>query len=133
MRILLIVALFNLLTFSCMSPKPVYKYADGSANLYTLQSSTLEYSPVKKEESSTGMYSGGEPKKVTITAAEYDTIRKILESSLNNTAIHIEDRIKTSGAITEIDGNKTRSAIIKPGTKEIVEIEKALKTILDNH
>ena len=42
-----------------MPTQSLYEYADGSANLYSLNGNTLSYDPVRPEESSTGTYSGG--------------------------------------------------------------------------
>lgn len=132
MRIILplTVLIINLLNISCMSNTTLYEYADGSANVYKLTSTTLEYIPVKKEESSTGMYSGGDPKTEAITKTQYESVSKLLESALSNTSIHIEDRMKTSGAILAIDGDKKRRCIIKPKCAEMIAIEDALKAVL---
>jgi hypothetical protein len=129
MKFTFIVTTVLLFTFSCM-PTPIrYEYADGSANLYLLTESTLEYVPVKPEESSTGFYSGGEPKKVTLTAQQFVELSRVLEKALNNTSIHIQDRIKTSGMISAIGSDK-RQCIIKPGSNEMLEIENTLKKVL---
>lgn len=124
------VLIINLLNISCMSNTTVYEYADGSANVYKLSPTTLEYIPVKKEESSTGMYSGGDPKTVTITKTQYQSLSKLLESALSNTSVHINDRMKTSGAILAIDGDKKKNCIIKPKCAEMIAIEGALREAL---
>lgn len=131
MRIITCVAIFiNLLNFSCMKKSSVYEYADGSANAYRLTTSSLEYIPVKKEESSTGMYSGGDPKNVTITQTQYESISELLESAMNNETIHIKDRIKTSGVIRITTDGTTKSCIIAPRCPEQVNIESALRKAL---
>jgi hypothetical protein len=58
--------LFILFTVTACMSTSTYQYADGSANVYRIKPDSLEYIPVKPEESSTGMYSGGEPKKVAL-------------------------------------------------------------------
>lgn len=108
-----------------------YQYADGSANVYRITSDSLEYVPVKPEESSTGMYSGGEPKKVALTPEEFRTIRYLLEVAKDKHEIHITDRIKTSGMITTYSGNKRTNFILRPGCDEINVIEHELKKLLD--
>lgn len=107
-----------------------YQYADGSANVYILKPDSLEYVPVKPEESSTGMYSGGEPKKVALAPEEFRAISNLLEGAIKKTEIHIPDRVKTSGTITTFSGNEKRSVMLKPGCKEIAELEAALKKSL---
>lgn len=130
MRLLPCVLALNLFTFSCMNPPMHYTYADGSGNRYILSPISLEYDPVTPEESSTGMYSGGEPKTVTITAEQFLRAQTVLQSAINNTAIHIPDRIKTSGAISVVDKNETKGYVIQPGCPEKVAIEQTLKEIL---
>jgi hypothetical protein len=130
MQRILAVLLFNLTLASCMNNSTYYQYADGSANVYIITSSSLEYVPVKPEESSTGMYSGGEPKKISLSIHEFRNLRALLEAAKNNHAIHIPDRIKTSGLITTISGNDKTSFILKPGSKEITSIETLLTKLL---
>ena len=107
-----------------------YEYADGSANLYLLTETQLQYVPVKPEESSTGMYSGGDAKKVTLSQSQFNKVKKLLDDALDNTSIHIKDRMKTSGMITRI-GSQEAQCIIKPYCGEMIAIEEALKKILD--
>ena len=121
----------NLLITACMSTSTTHQYADGSANVYIIKSDSLEYIPIKPEESSTGFYSGGDPKKVSVTLDEYRSLRGMLEGAKKKHEIHIPDRIKTSGMITTFSGNEKTHFILKPGCKEITEIEAALKKLLD--
>lgn len=53
-----------------------YEYSDCNANRYILTVDSLEYTPVQHHESSTGFYSGGEPKKKSITPQTYELIRR---------------------------------------------------------
>lgn len=107
-----------------------YTYADGSANFYILTPSSLEYKPVKPEESSSGLYNGGEPKKITITAEQFTSACEKLEAAINNSEVHIKDRIKMSGAISVSDGHNTKMYIILPSCSEQIEIEKILKEMI---
>lgn len=107
-----------------------YEYADGSANLYLLTETQLQYVPVKPEESSTGRYSGGDPKKITISQSQYSELKKLFDDALDNTGIHIKDRMKTSGMITRI-GSDEDQCILKPYCGEMIAIEEALKKVLD--
>ena len=112
-----------------MNPNPTYEYADGSANLYVLNETELRYLPVTAEESSTGMYSGGEPKTVAITSAEFDDLRKLFDEALERTSIHIPDRMKTSGMISVIGATK-KQCILMPNCAEMKTIEATLKGLL---
>jgi hypothetical protein len=136
-RILLII-LINLTAFACMTKTTHYEYADGSANRYVILPESLEYIPVKPEESSTGMYSGGEPKKIEITEVQFQTLKSLLEKAIANHEVLITDRIKMSGQISVITNNSmsaftntsNEEYILNPGCAEIVSIEGALKALL---
>jgi hypothetical protein len=106
-----------------------YEYADGSANLYILTENELRYVPVTPEQSSTGMYSGGNPKTVSVTPAQFGELQGLFDSALKNTAIHIPDRIKTSGMISQMGAQKAQ-CIIKPYCTEMIAIEAKLKEVL---
>jgi hypothetical protein len=106
-----------------------YEYADGSANLYLLTEKELEYLPVRPEESSTGFYSGGEPKTVSVTVEQYNKLKDLFDQALENTSIHIADRMKTSGMISKM-GSSKKQCIIKPYCEEMKVIESTLKKTL---
>jgi hypothetical protein len=122
--------LLSFLTTACMSNLPKFEYADGSANRYIISADSLVYDPVTPEESSTGMYSGGDPKAIALTPEQYKRIRVVFEKAINNTADHMKDRIKTSGEISVIDSHGNRQYILKPGSPGISEIETLLKELL---
>lgn len=124
--------LFLMFTTACMNnTSSYYRYDDGNANAYIMTADSLEYVPVKPEESSTGFYSGGEAKKIAITPEESASIRALLESARLNSTIHIPARIKASGVITLFSESKKASVIITPGCLELVKIETALKKLLE--
>ncbi|HZY80016.1 MAG TPA: hypothetical protein VFE50_10865 [Cyclobacteriaceae bacterium] len=107
-----------------------YEYADGSANRYIVTADALEYDPVTPAESSTGTYSGGDPKVVAISTKQFETIGQLFNNALNNKAVHIQDRMKTSGAVSITNGDKYTQAILAPGCAEKDAIESLLKKIL---
>jgi hypothetical protein len=122
-----------LLTGSCMKSPTHYEYSDGSANQYVITETTVEYVPVKPEESSTGMYSGGEPKLVSITKEQFESMTKLFETAFENTSAHMTERPKMSGLITSMTGKELRQAILKPNSEEKKVIEETLRDMLDNH
>ncbi len=122
--------LFLLLNFSCMKSDHQYVYADGSANRYIITSDTLKYDPVTPAESSTGSYSGGDPKTVSISAAQFESISQLFDKAVANKAVHIEDRMKTSGAISIVKGDNRTQIILAPGCAEKEAIESLLRKIL---
>lgn len=129
MRTLYLLCFLTLLT-ACMHAQPQYTYADGSANHYVITVSSLQYIPVKPEESSTGMYSGGEPAEVNLTEEQFENLKQLLENGIAATGNHIPDRIKMSGAITRTAKSDTITIILKPGAPEQVALESALKQLL---
>jgi hypothetical protein len=122
--------LFLLINLSCMKSDHQYVYADGSANRYIITADSLEYDPVTPEESATGTYSGGDPKIVSISAEQFESISQLFDKAIANKAVHIEDRIKTSGAISVLKGDTSTQVILAPGCAEKEAIESLLKQIL---
>lgn len=76
-----------------------YKYHDGNANAYLLNTRTrqLRYLPVKPHESSSGFYDGGKPWSRTLTGAQYAQLTTLLEKALAARADHVRLRRKGSG------------------------------------
>lgn len=112
-----------------MDQKTSYEYADGSANLYLLTETQLRYVAVVPEESSSGTYSGGGNKTVTISVGQFNELKKLFDQTIANSSIHIPDRIMMSGMVSRI-GSSNKQCIIKPNCAEMVELEKALKKVL---
>jgi hypothetical protein len=129
MQTLYLLCSLTLLT-ACMHAQPQYTYADGSANHYVISASSLQYIPVKPEESSTGMYSGGDPADVKLTEEQFKSVQQLLENAISATGNHITDRIKMSGAITRITASDTVTIILKPGVPEQAALESALKQLI---
>jgi hypothetical protein len=122
--------LICLIFISCMNPSPRYHYADGSANVYDVTESSLEYIPVRPEQSSTGMYSGGNPGKISLTSEQFSSVKNLMEAAIRKTDIHIPDRIKTSGLISRIGGAGDTTVYITGESSEMREIENLLHKLL---
>lgn len=127
------VVICALFAFSSSSiAQTIYHYADGSGNTYTLNDHDLSYDPVTPEESSSGTYSGGEAKQVTVSDAELKGIYAAFRDASKNTSAHAENRAKGTGLlkIEKAGANKT-IYILKAGSKEMtalqVVLEKAIK------
>jgi hypothetical protein len=58
-------------------------------------------------------------------------VRALLLAAKENQAVHIPDRIKTSGMITLISGEEKTQFILKPDCQEIITIEAAFKKLLE--
>jgi hypothetical protein len=87
-------------------------YADGSANSYKIWSdadgAAFEYDPITPAESSTGMYSGGDPRAGRVDATTLASIWQQVRDLEANTAEHSPDRNKGTGSfsITEPSGQR---------------------------
>ncbi len=112
-----------------MNQKTTYEYADGSANLYLLTETQLRYVAVVPEESSSGSYSGGENKTITISATQFNELKKLFDYAIENPSIHIPNRVMMSGMVSRI-GSTNKQCVIRPNCKEMIELENALKKIL---
>lgn len=107
-----------------------YQYADGSGNVYKIggkDSRTLSYSPVTPIESSSGVYSGGEPFEKTMTPREYENLIESLEAGFKATGSHIDKRKMMSGLVIRKQGEEETKVILKPGCAELKAIEAQLQ------
>jgi len=105
-----------------------YIYGDGSANVYTVTPTTIEYDPVKPEFSSSGIYDGGEPIKKAITTDQFETITAAMEKAFASKSEHIKNREKGTGSVS-IYGKQTASFILARGSAAKRELEAALKKV----
>jgi hypothetical protein len=91
-------------------------YADGSANRYRIWSdgdgASFEYDPVTPAESSTGMYSGGDPRAGKVDATTLASIWQQVRDLEANTAQHTAERGKGTGAFTITDPSGERAFIV---------------------
>jgi hypothetical protein len=120
-----------LLIAACMTQPPQLIYADGNANRYEISAHELKYIPVWPEESSTGMYSGGEPAQVTISKRQYDLLKNLFEAALAQTDQQTPDRIKTSTLVVVVNGSDKQEAILKPNAAAKLAIEAELKKMIE--
>ncbi|MGH7829103.1 MAG: hypothetical protein ACREP8_02890 [Candidatus Binatia bacterium] len=95
-------------------------YLDGSGNEYRFWkdseggSARFEYSPVRPEESSTGMYSGGEPAQGTLSSKQVKQLWQRLHHLESDATLRITERMKGTGAF-HIKNGGIREFIIADG------------------
>lgn len=114
-----------------MTNKVVYQYADGSGNVYALRGKDLSYNPVTPAESSTGTYSGGVPKTVSLTSLQAETVIRLIEKGMNAADEQSESRDKGTGVIAIESGNKKRECNLRMDSKAKEDIELLLKGYLN--
>lgn len=107
-----------------------YFYLDGSANKYELNGTNLEYTPVKKENSSSGEYSGGTPKKVTVTSEEIKLLKAAFDKAIKAKSEQQENREMMTGMVIKEKKKKKTEIILKSDSAAKKELEDLLKKII---
>lgn len=105
-------------------------FSDGNANIYKISQSTVTFTPVTPEQSSSGIYSGGEAKIVSISKEQFADFFIDAESMLTNKSITTDKRQKGMGNIKIEFKNSKKSAIIVE-SDELVNFKKSLDVLLD--
>lgn len=98
-------------------------YHDGSGNTFHVlktensAEATIDYSPVIPQLSSSGFYSGGEPKSNHLNSKQVFTLRKWLHRLADDTSLHALTRTKGTGTfyINTVAGEQ--SFMIKGGSE----------------
>ncbi|MBA3392513.1 MAG: hypothetical protein H0T89_07715 [Deltaproteobacteria bacterium] len=95
------------------------EYADGSANAYRIANdgggATFEYRPVTAAQSSTGRYSGGEPRRGDLDAAQVAELWRQVAALEANPKLQTTDRMKGTGSFRVTDAAGARAFIILRG------------------
>ena len=105
-------------------------YIDGSNNTYTISDGKLSYDPVTKEESSSGEYSGGDPKKVMLKDEEEIQLMHLFDKALEDTDSHIETRTMGCGTIIEKDHDEKTTTYIAMKAEVKINLEEYLRELL---
>lgn len=108
-----------------------FMYSDKNSNTYTIKETELKYDPVQKEESSSGMYSGGEPKIKIITPYELNKISVLFEEALSDSLSHEKGRKMGSGLFIRYKKTKLdKKIIVKFDSEMQKKIEDLLRGLL---
>jgi hypothetical protein len=108
-----------------------YRYADGAGNSYIIDRQSIEYRPITRAESSSGMYDGGTPRKVKIDARQYQELAAKLDTAFNLNSNSNLDRKKGTGLILKPDKNRQiQSRVIAQNSQELREIEALLDRLI---
>ena len=107
-----------------------YAYSDGSANTYKIAPGRLEYIPVKKENSSSGAYSGGTAKTVRLSDADYSSLSVLFNDGIASKASQTDRRVMMSGVIHRNTRNDNATVILKPGAPIKDQIEAKLLDLI---
>ncbi|MBA3462362.1 MAG: hypothetical protein H0T46_20540 [Deltaproteobacteria bacterium] len=102
-----------------------YAYVDGNNNTYVIRR-RLEYIPITKAQSSSGEYSGGEPKAVEISEAQLAELVALIDRIAADTANVLAERPMGCGTVVR-DGVRTFFRSSSPWKREL---ERALAGML---
>jgi hypothetical protein len=105
------------------------EYADGSGNLYIIHYDHIEYLPIKPENSSSGIYDGGEATKKNISYKEFKQIEDEFNLIFKNKSIQINGRMMGSGMLSIIEDGYFSQTIISPSNEQ-KRLELLLKKFL---
>ncbi|MBK7130209.1 MAG: hypothetical protein IPH66_12725 [Crocinitomicaceae bacterium] len=117
----------SLLGMSAAKPdSPAYIYVDGNNNEFIIRTDSLIYNPIKPSESSSGEYSGGEPKSTSINEPEFDFISTLIKSIIKDKKNQLDTRLMGCGTL--VIGKK--SLFVDSNSSLKIELENYLRTML---
>ncbi|MDF1694540.1 MAG: hypothetical protein P1U56_01825 [Saprospiraceae bacterium] len=105
-----------------------YNFTDGSGNRYKLQDSELTYSPMTAKNSSSGIYSGGEPFTKTLGKGELIKLIDVYERAFWSEEDQTGQRSMGSGTLIKILGEEYQRIYIKMRSPSLKTINAILKT-----
>lgn len=110
------VLLFLLCMTGCLlqtHPQPMnyesLRISDGNGNLYEIGPTLLFYRPVSKKQSSSGLYSGGEPAALALTSKMQSELQEAIHKAFAQKSDHISNREKGSYQIANTQAQITLS------------------------
>jgi hypothetical protein len=120
--------LICVLTFVISKSQTSTVYIDGSNNTYTITENKIEYIAVKKENSSSGVYSGGKSESIKITAKQFSKINSLVVELEKDSTCYLSDRLMGCGTLKN-ERIKTPLYIAMNSVKKN-ELESCLKQLL---
>jgi hypothetical protein len=116
---------------SCSTDTNLYFYTDQNNNTYTIAPSEIRFDPITPNESSSGVYSGGEKAVIPISINSYKKIVQLTEALQEDTIHHIGQReMRTAILLTEKDGQDVSRFILLPSERRTA-LEKLLKDLVE--
>ena len=88
-------------------------YSDQNNNVYVVTSDMLSYDPISENESSSGVYSGGEAFKVALDASEYDEIIELANRIANDPEGKSNKREMLTSVLTLVEDQKESAFILR--------------------
>lgn len=104
-------------------------YSDFNNNLYSLTGLDLRYAPVQPHESSSGLYSGGQDKKLSIAPEQASKIFEVAEVIFNTKTLHRDQR-RMLTAILRLHSEEGSTKMIIGRSEDQRKLEGLLKAAL---
>jgi hypothetical protein len=108
----------------------VYTYYDAARNKYVLNGNKLEYIPIKANESSSGIYSGGTYASKVLTEKDTQELEQLFKAALANKKAQTNKNIKPNAAVEINNGNKKISFILKVTAAINISLNNFLKQLI---
>jgi len=121
-----------LFLMNCNSQQNTTKlnYTDQNNNTYFITETTLSYLPIKKRNSSSGVYDGGEKKEITLTTSQFIEINQLANQLFKDTTLHTDKRKMRTSILSSKNNTSFLKVILIPSEKRIF-FEKSLKSYLN--
>jgi hypothetical protein len=116
---------------SVVSVQFEYEYADGAGNRHLIDRQSIDYRPISRLESSSGIYDGGTAKRVKIDTQQYQTISTTLDRAFKLKSSRVaagKGRAKGTGMISKPDrARRLQSRILEMNSPARQQIEALLQ------
>lgn len=110
----------------------LYTYYDAARNKYVLKANELEYIPVSKKESSSGIYSGGTYESRELNKIERKKLVRLFNTALANKKAQTDKNIKPNAAVEISINNKSMSFMLKANSQINGLLNQYLKQLFKN-
>jgi hypothetical protein len=116
---------------SCASIKQteMIYYTDQNNNTYSVSAAQISYRAIRPENSSSGTYSGGIDRQVSISKEQFKKINSLAEQLFEDSSSHAARREMRTTILKKSKSLKEKKAILYPSDKR-AEFEDILKQTL---
>ena len=104
-------------------------YTDQNNNTYSVSATQISYRAIRPENSSSGTYSGGTDRQVSISKEQFKKINSLAEQLFEDFSSHAERREMRTTILKRSKFLKEKKAILYPSDKR-AEFEDILKKTL---
>ncbi|MDT0556093.1 hypothetical protein [Patiriisocius hiemis] len=122
--------LFVIAIISCgiKTPQMDYSYTDQNNNSYYISETEIRYIPITPSESSSGVYSGGNKKNVSISKAQFSEISEKCDAIFNTPNLQTSQRRMMTSILRFSSSSESKKIILTPSEKR-KELEHLLKEL----